>query len=208
MIELYWGLWMEKNGPTFESLGKEEKELSARWFGHIEDVRDMGKEIQNDDYSEIRRNSVVFLADILENLVESFIHVCLEHYLPDSKSASDITGSKRLSNTYESYRRAIRHWERSLGEKSRMARVKNMTRVFFPLYDFPVEKSTNLDGLIASRNELTHELIDIRRRTRFIPSEDEVQIYFNCTGDFIISLIDVFVAQMKTGSSTSPTALP
>lgn len=140
MIELYWGLWIEKNGSIFDDLAQEEKELRARWFGEIENLREMGLEQESEIFEGIKRNSVVFLADILENLVESFLHVSLEYYLPDNMSVSGVTGLKQFSNTYEGFRRAIRHWERSIDEKSRMRRLCKMIKEFFPKYEFSPKK--------------------------------------------------------------------
>jgi hypothetical protein len=133
MIELYGGLWLEKNGPIFDSLDNREKELSARWFGEIENMKGMAKEIEEENFSGIIRNSVIVLADILENMFESFLHVCLEYYLPAGRSAYDFTGVRRRPSTYRDYRNDIRRWERSFVDKSRMKRLVGMVKSFSPI---------------------------------------------------------------------------
>ena len=197
MIELYWELWLEKNQPIFDDLDDHQKGLASCWFTEIENVLDMGREQESAEFANIRKLSIVFLADILENLIESFLHVCLQYHLPNNKSVLEITGFKKFSETYEGYRRSIRFWERTIDSKSRLERFCVMIQFFFPDYDCPKLRKENLDSLISYRNEITHELIDLSGRSRALPGEDQIQAFFQDMGDFVVSLIGAFTSAVR-----------
>lgn len=205
MVEMYEMQWILFYKDRFDEMDIKEREAQAQWYEWVSSVADLGKRQKELQYKDIIMRSVVFLSDIVENITESFLHACLKYYSSISgNEVENIPGYKRgAPDEYTKIRRCIRKWERSIAsERSRLERFSIMIKSFFPNFILSDQKKSNIDILISKRNEITHELISVdNSRIVKIPTEVEVESYFNDVGDYVLSLLNAFVENTKFKSN-------
>jgi len=181
----------------------EEHEAFANWYGMIQETANLAKIQIERNYEDVARNSVVVLADIFENVLESFVHFCLLHYRPYGLSIKEITKfTHKDQDSYRNIRFAIRNWERTLSETSRSTRLETMIVFFFPGFQIDASDGLMLDELMNVRNMFTHELIKFEgREPTKVPSEERVQEYYDAVGRCVSKILDIFISKVEPSAA-------
>ena len=111
-------------------------------------------------YSSVTRRTVIVLADILNNLIDSTLGLCLLHLDPAQTSIKDVTTFKGQVSSERRLQTAVDNWERSLSGKikARTGRITHMLKAFFPNFE-PPQHIEILNNLFIARNAFTHALI-------------------------------------------------
>lgn len=208
MTEMYekdWPLFYHERWPGYND---ETKSHLKRWFELISVTAQSAAKEKDKNYETIVARSVIFLADVLENLTETFLQVCL-HYIDDRVvPIKKVTGRRpRDMTSAAELRRSVRVWERSLKNPSRAGRFVEMITTFFSGFHMEAERLARLDQLMAARNAFTHELIVIAPKgapsgTHQQPppvSDADVQRFFDDVGEYIMALMAAFTSTVKDG---------
>jgi hypothetical protein len=111
-------------------------------------------------YTSVTRRTVIVLADILDNLFQSTLGLCLLHLDPSQTSVKEVTRFKGSITKERDLQIAIKSWERSLSGQcqTRTARMIHMLVAFFPNFQAPNDIGL-LDDLFEARNAFTHAMI-------------------------------------------------
>ena len=203
MMKLYVDEWPLFYYQRWEEYDEKTKDALKRWYGYIHTTAASASEQKQKGYSDIINRSVIYLADVLENLTETFLQVCLTYIDNNVIDMMHLTGRKsRNKLDARDIKRSVRKWERSFPEQRRLDRFCKMIATFFPSFDFPEPARRNLEDLIEFRNKLTHELIVISPTASwgepFRPNvkitNDKAESFFDDTGNYILALMDAFRA--------------
>jgi hypothetical protein len=163
------------------------------------------------EYKSVIRRTVIVLADIVENLVESTIGICLLHLDPTQTSIREVTTFKRQAATERLLKQAVRAWESSLFAKlpARTERIAHMVTAFFPAFSAPLDFEL-LDLLFTTRNQYTHELIrlsdDEPQGDAEMWSLAKVDQAFKVASDLLIAVMKAIPGDLQTPISVSNTA--
>jgi hypothetical protein len=193
----------KENWPLFyhgqwESFDNQKRQTFKSCYQLISNAADMAEIERASGYRQANQRSLVFLADVLENLTESFLQVCLTYFERKPVAIKNLTGRKpRKMDTASDVRRSVREWERSMSQTSRSRRFLLMTREYFPLFNLENSTLDNLDRLMLIRNRLVHELIHIPAKGEMLealpePTLEEVDQFHNDVADYIQRLMDEF----------------
>lgn len=162
-------------------------------------------------FKSVNRRTVIVLADIVENLVESTIGICLLHLDPTQTSIRDVTTFKRQALNERLLKQAVGKWEYSLQPTmpARTQRIRHMISAFFPSFESPSEFEL-LDELFTARNLFTHELIrlgeDEASDTPQIWSLAKVDDAFKVASDFLIAVMTAIPGDLQAPISASADA--
>jgi hypothetical protein len=145
-------------------------------------------------YQSVIRRTIIVLADIVENLVESTIGICLLHLDPTQTSIREVTTFKRQAATERLLKQAVRAWESRLFADfpARTQRIEHMIKAFFPAFEKPQDFEV-LDRLFIARNQFTHELIRLTEEDVAealepwsLPKVDQL---FHVASDFLLAVM-------------------
>jgi hypothetical protein len=156
----------------------------------------------NADYKSVTRRTVIVLADIIENLIESTIGICLLHLDPVQTSIREVTTFKTQARTERLLRQAVRVWESRLfaDMPARTLRIEHMIIAFFPAFEQPRDFEV-LDQLFVARNQFTHELIrlseDQSENALEIWSLAKVDQAFKVASDLLIALMTAIPGELQ-----------
>lgn len=184
---------------------KAELEEALQWVQiNLESAKD---EIEN-EYKSVIRSTVIVFADILENLVESTIGICLLHLDPTQTSIREVTTFKKQAETERLLKKAVRAWESRLfaNMPARTQRMEHMIKAFFPDFKAPKDFEV-LDQLFVARNQFTHELIRLSEDDLVealepwsLPKVDQV---FHVGSDFMLAMMAAIPGDLQTPISFS-----
>jgi hypothetical protein len=154
------------------------------------------------EYNSVTRRTVIVLADIVENLVESTIGICLLHLDPTQTSIREVTAFKRQAATERLLKQAVRAWESRLFANLpiRTQRIEHMVKAFFPTFAVPRDFEL-LDQLFSARNTFTHELIRLTEEDSGTAEEGwslaRVDDAFRVASDFLIALMTAIPGDLQ-----------
>jgi hypothetical protein len=180
-----WGSFDDQQKATFKS-----------WYEHISSTASIAESEIASGYRQANQRSLVFLADVLENLTESFLQICISYFESNAIAIKNLTRRRpRDMHSAVDIRKSVREWERSLSEKSRSRRFQEMTREYFPSFNLDSETLDNLDRLMLIRNKLVHELIHIPAEGETLqamhePTLEELDQFHNDVATYIQRLMD------------------
>jgi hypothetical protein len=168
MIPSYKEDWPLFYHEQWEGFDNQKRQTFKSYYQLISNAADMAEFEKASGYRQANQRSLVFLADVLENLTESFLQVCLTYFERKPVAIKNLTGRKPgKMNIASDVRRSVREWERSMSQTSRSRRFVEMTQEYFPSFNLESSTLDNLDRLMLTRNRLVHELIHI-------PAEGEI----------------------------------
>lgn len=149
--------------PDIANMSDSDKERLAAGIEHIQYVLEGAAEEAKNGYASVIRRTTIVLSDIVENLVESTIGVCLLHIGEDAQGVRQLTKLKSNPQTEKLLKQAVRNWESSIYTDfpARTDRFNQMLRTFFPDFQ-PPENFVLLNELIRARNALSHDLIELQ----------------------------------------------
>lgn len=171
---------------------------------NLESAKD---EIEN-EYKSVNHSTVIVCADILENLVESTIGICLLHLDPAQTSIREVTTFKRQAATERLLKQSVRAWESRLfaNMPDRTQRMEHMIKAFFPAFEAPKDFEV-LDQLFVARNQFTHELIRLSEDDLVEALEpwslQKVDQVFHVGSDFMLAIMDAIPGGLQTPISFS-----
>jgi hypothetical protein len=198
MIPTYKDQWPQIYAEKWEAIDDERKESLKKLYNHIVLTSGVAEYEKASGYRQANQRSLVFLADVLENLTESFLQVCLTYIDDKVVPIKNVTGRRpRNMKSAVDIRRSVREWERSLKQTSRSRRFREMIQIFFASFDLEGTKLDNLDRLMLMRNKLVHELIHIPTKGETLdslpePTLEEVDQFHTDVADYIQRLMDEF----------------
>ncbi len=209
-IPRYSDLLIQKLQPITEGMDQTQKNRLAEGLEDIQhNLKSATNEI-NSKYSSVTRRTVIVLADIIENLVESTIGICLLHLDPTQTSIKEVTTFKRQAATERHLKQAVRAWEYSLfvNLPNRTQRIEHMTKAFFPNFTAPDDLDF-LDQLFSARNKFTHELVRLADEDFGADEEGwslaRVDNAFKVACDFLIALMTAIPGDLQTPISVTKT---
>lgn len=152
-------------------------------------------------FRAVSQRTVVVLADIIENLVESTLGICLLHLDPMQTSIKEVTSFKRQAENERMLKQAVRAWESKLyiDLPNRTDRIAHMIEAFFPSFQKPADFQI-LDELFSSRNRFTHELIkldDTGSDALQDWSLSRIDGAFRVASDFLIAVMTAIPGDLK-----------
>ena len=168
----------------------------------------VSNEIQQ-NYASVTRRTVIVLADILDNLIDSTLGLCLLHLDPTQTSIKDVTTFKGQVSNERHLQTAVDNWERSLSGKigTRTARITHMLTAFFPEFQ-PPQDIELLDNLFSARNSFTHALI---RLDENMPAHVErpwtlsmVDDGFRVASEFLLAVMGSIPGDLQSPISPKP----
>jgi hypothetical protein len=190
-----WPLFYHEKWAGFDD---NKKHTFKRWYELISDAAAMAEFEKASGYRQANQRSLVFLADVLENLTESFLQICLTYFEHKPVAIKSLTGRKPRDMTIASnIRRSVRVWERSMPQTSRSRRFVAMTQEYFPLFNLENATLDNLDRLMLTRNRLVHELIHVPAEGENLeslpePTAEQVGQFHEDVAEWIQRLMDEF----------------
>lgn len=164
----------------------------------------------NSEYRSVIRRTVIVFADIVENLVESTIGVCLLHLDPTQTSIREVTTFKRQATTERLLKQAVRAWESRLFADlpARTQRIEHMIKAFFPAFKAPQDFEF-LDRLFIARNLFTHELIKLNEEEKLEAPEiwtlAKVDQAYDAASGFLLAVMTAIPGDLQTPISMSVT---
>lgn len=198
LIPSYKDDWPLFYSEKWESFDDQKKATFKRWHGLISNAATIAISEKDSGFRQANQRSLVFLADILENLTESFLQICLTYFENKPIAIKNLTGRKpRNMTTSNDIRRSVREWERSMPQKSRTRRFMTMTQEYFPSFNLDSSTLDNLDQLMLFRNRLVHELIHIPAVGEILqplpePTPEQVGQFHTDVAEWIQRLMDEF----------------
>jgi hypothetical protein len=198
MIPMYKDKWPQIYAEKWDTFDEERRDGLKKIYNHIVLISGVAEYEKASGYRQANQRSLIFLADVMENLTESFLQVCLIYIDDKVVPIKKITGRRpRNMTSAVDIRKSVREWERSLKETSRSRRFKEMIQTFFASFDLESAKLDNLDRLMIIRNKLVHELIHIPTKGEAFdplpqPTLEEVDQFHSDVADYIQRLMDEF----------------
>lgn len=160
------------------------------------------------EYQSVIRRTIIVLADIIENLVESTIGICLLHLDPTQTSIRELTKYKKQPETERHLKQAVSAWEfRSFADfPARTQRIEHMIKAFFPAFVAPKDLEI-LDRLFVARNQFTHELIRLSEDDVIQAPENwslaRVDQAFDVASNFLLAVMTAIPGDLQTPISVS-----
>lgn len=200
IIPTYKDQWPQIYAEKWDAFDEERRDGLKKLYKHIVLTSGVAEYEKASGYRQANQRSLIFLADVLENLTESFLQVCLTYIDDKVVPIKKITGRRpRNMTSAVDIRKSVREWERSLKQTSRSRRFREMIQTFFVSFELESAKLDNLDRLMFTRNKLVHELIHIPTKGETLeplpePTLGEVDQFHTDVADYIQRLMDEFRA--------------